>query len=285
MPKIAALLEDAETDILAFYAFPADHWRKLRSTNPLERFNKEIGRRTDVVGIFPDDASLIRSAGMLCIEQNDEWLVGRRYLSAESTSTSGEQMRKLIITGMAVAMLAVPSAAMAGTAKDTAYDPQGSTCGSGPAGSVTFDKGVATFNVPDNMAYGIIRVPAVNTAGMKVKDLKTLSFKSKSSVGGGMVYMSVITNEGHKVKYTPFEQTPGFIEPGVGEWFTHSPMSMGVRLGDNPGADPLLTWSQALSEVGNDTIKRVSITAGCSIGSGTVQVDRMQVNNSVIDFK
>ena len=61
----------------------ADHWRKLRSTNPLERFNQEIGRRTDVVGIFPDDAALIRLAGMLCIEQNDEWLVGRRYLSAE----------------------------------------------------------------------------------------------------------------------------------------------------------------------------------------------------------
>ncbi len=86
MAKVATLLEDAETDILAFYAFPADHWRKLRSTNPLERFNKEIGRRTDVVGIFPDDQSLIRLAGMLCIEQNDEWLVGRRYLSAESIS-------------------------------------------------------------------------------------------------------------------------------------------------------------------------------------------------------
>jgi transposase-like protein len=65
------MLEDAEADILAFYAFPAAHWRKLRSTNPLERFNKEIGRRTDVVGIFPDDQSLIRLAGMLCIEQND----------------------------------------------------------------------------------------------------------------------------------------------------------------------------------------------------------------------
>src|SRR3954467_4803291 len=84
MPKVATMLEDAEADILAFYTFPADHWRKLRSTNPLERFNKEIGPRTDVVGIFPDDASLVRLAGMLCIEQNDEWLVGRRYLSAES---------------------------------------------------------------------------------------------------------------------------------------------------------------------------------------------------------
>jgi putative transposase len=89
--KVAGMLEDAEADILAFYAFPADHWRKLRSTNPLERFNREIGRRTDVVGIFPDDAALIRLAGMLCIEQNDEWLVGRRYLSAESIS--------LVLTG------------------------------------------------------------------------------------------------------------------------------------------------------------------------------------------
>ena len=55
-------------------------------TNPLERFNKEVGRRTDVVVIFPDNQSLIRLAGMLCIEQNDEWLVGRGYLSAESIS-------------------------------------------------------------------------------------------------------------------------------------------------------------------------------------------------------
>jgi putative transposase len=86
MGKVAAMLEDAEADILAFYAFPAGHWRKLRSTNPLERFNREVGRRTDVVGIFPDDQSLIRLAGMLCIEQNDEWLVGRGYLSAESIS-------------------------------------------------------------------------------------------------------------------------------------------------------------------------------------------------------
>jgi putative transposase len=86
MGKVAGLLEDAEPEILAFYAFPAAHWRKLRSTNPLERFNKEVGRRTDVVGIFPNDQSLVRLAGMLCIEQNDEWLVGRSYLSAWSIS-------------------------------------------------------------------------------------------------------------------------------------------------------------------------------------------------------
>ncbi len=84
LPKVAALLEEAEEDLLAFYAFPADHWPKLRSTNPLERVNREIGRRTDVVGIFPNDRSLIRLAASVVIEQNDEWLVGRRYLSAHS---------------------------------------------------------------------------------------------------------------------------------------------------------------------------------------------------------
>jgi putative transposase len=87
IPKVAALLEDAEHDVLAFYAFPAEHWPKLRSTNPLERFNREIGRRTDVVGIFPDDPSLIRLVSMLAIEANDEWLVGRSYISHRSMST------------------------------------------------------------------------------------------------------------------------------------------------------------------------------------------------------
>jgi putative transposase len=85
-PKVARLLEDAEVDLLAFYGFPAEHWSKLRSTNPLERVNREVGRRTDVVGIVPNDASLLRLAGMLLLEQNDEWLVGRRDLSETSTT-------------------------------------------------------------------------------------------------------------------------------------------------------------------------------------------------------
>jgi putative transposase len=83
-PKVCGLLEDAEEDLIAFYLLPAEHWTKLRSTNPLERVNKEIGRRSDVVGIFPNDASVIRLAGALLSEQNHEWLVQRRYLSVES---------------------------------------------------------------------------------------------------------------------------------------------------------------------------------------------------------
>jgi transposase-like protein len=91
LPRVAALLEEAEDDLLSFYALPDEHWTKLRSTNPLERVNREIGRRTDVVGIFPNDKALLRLAASLVIEQNDEWLVGRRYLSLDSLAVLLEE--------------------------------------------------------------------------------------------------------------------------------------------------------------------------------------------------
>jgi len=97
-PKAAKLLEDAEPDVTAYAAFPRAHWPKIASTNPLERINKEIKRRSNVIGIFPDDASVIRLVGAVLLEQHDDWAVSERHCLSEVSMALNDQPKEVTTT-------------------------------------------------------------------------------------------------------------------------------------------------------------------------------------------
>lgn len=86
-PKLGQMMDQSRDDVLAFMSFPKEHWKQIASTNPLERLNKEIKRRADVVGIFPNEAAIVRLVGALMLETNDEWAVARRYMSLETLAS------------------------------------------------------------------------------------------------------------------------------------------------------------------------------------------------------
>lgn len=110
-PDVSRMLRDAQEDVLAHFAFPALHRSKIRSTNLLERLNREIARRADVVGIFPNRAALLRLVTMVLVEQHDEWQAERRYLSLEALAPILQQTFPSTLPHGAAAMLPEPTAA------------------------------------------------------------------------------------------------------------------------------------------------------------------------------
>ena len=91
--KLGAFMDASRDDVLAYMSFPREHWAQIASTNPLERVNREVKRRSDVIGIFPNDEAIIRLVGALMLETNDEWAVARRYMSLPSWGCVGQSKK------------------------------------------------------------------------------------------------------------------------------------------------------------------------------------------------
>lgn len=101
-PKLAAMMDDSREDVLAYMAFAKEHWPRIASTNPLERLNGEVKRRADVIGIFPNDRAIIRLIGALMLEQNDEWAVGRRYMTLETLNPLSDDQPLISLPAVAL---------------------------------------------------------------------------------------------------------------------------------------------------------------------------------------
>lgn len=120
-PKLGALMDNSRDDVLACMTFPREHWTQFASTNPLERVNREVKRRADVIGIFPNDEAIVRLVGALMLETNDEWAVARRYMSLETLAR---------VTDNPIVRL--PAAA----ARPNSDQPKGRRCYTTPRGTI-----------------------------------------------------------------------------------------------------------------------------------------------------
>ncbi len=109
LPKLAAFMDEAEDDVLAYMSFPADHWSKIHSTNGLERLNGEVKRRTEVVGIVPNDDAIVRLVGAILLEQNDEWAVQRARYKTQPLLRNGRKILGALVANTIILITENPS--------------------------------------------------------------------------------------------------------------------------------------------------------------------------------
>jgi hypothetical protein len=199
---------------------------------------------------------------------------------------------KMVAVCAVVALGVSASSAMAGSVttpnyrygySSMRYDRVVGSCDNGRSGVAAVAGGMAYLWVPTQMSWAQIRAYPQD---VKLSELDRLSFRSNAS-HRGIVYMKITTAEGnHSILYSPNTQ-PG-VEQGVGTWATHNVLAGTVRLDDDAGSNPDITWSQVLAAVGNTHIKDVRVTAGCAnpVGSygGLVGLDDLTINNKVHGF-
>jgi hypothetical protein len=158
----------------------------------------------------------------------------------------------------------------------------GSCVTNGKPGTVSIAHGMARLGAPEDMAWAQIRSYPV---GLTLADVTDLMFRSNAS-DPGVVYLKITTEGNHSILYSPNTQAGG--EQGLGSWFTHDVLAGSVRLDDDAGANPDMTWNQVLAQVGDKQIKDVRVTAGCANPVGTdgalVRLADVTINDEVVSF-